>query len=52
MGTGEITGNQEFIIFPLCFLPFPKQTSAMESKLYWAKIKTWHSEFLQPNFQY
>ena len=27
MGKGENAGNQHFLLFPQCFLPFPKQIS-------------------------
>ena len=29
--TGEDAGNQHFLLFPQCFLPFPKQISIFDS---------------------
>ena len=29
-GKGENAGNQHFLLFPQCFLPFPKQISSFE----------------------
>ena len=31
MGKGENAGNQHFLLFPLHFLPFPKQISIFQS---------------------
>ena len=31
VGKGENTGNQPFLLFPQCFLPFPKQISIFQS---------------------
>ena len=33
MGKGENAGNQHFLFFPQCFLPFPKQISSFCSHL-------------------
>ena len=30
---GENAGNQHFLLFPQCFLPFPKQSSISDSHL-------------------
>ena len=32
-GKGENAGNQHFLLFPQCFLPFPKQSSIFQSNL-------------------
>ena len=34
MGKGENAGNQHFLFFPQCFLPFPTQISIFKSKLF------------------
>ena len=31
-GKGENAGNQHFLLFPQCFLPFPKQISFFSAK--------------------
>ena len=33
-GEGENAGNQHFLLFPQCFLPFPKQISIFRSHLF------------------
>ena len=33
-GNGENAGNQHFLLFPQCFLPFPEQISILESYLF------------------
>ena len=30
LGKGENAGNQHFLLFPQCFLPFPRQISDFE----------------------
>ena len=34
VGKGENDGNQHFFLFPQCYLPFPKQNSIFESRLF------------------
>ena len=34
MGIGENAGNQHFLLFPQCFLPFPNQISIFQSHLF------------------
>ena len=34
VGKGENAGNQHFLLFPQCFLPFPKQISILHSHLF------------------
>ena len=34
-GKGENAGNQHFLLFPQCFLPFPKQISIFWSHLFY-----------------
>ena len=34
MGTGENAGNQQFVLFPQCFLTFPKQAGVFEPHLF------------------
>ena len=34
VGKGENVGNQHFLLFPQCFLPFPKQISIFLSHLF------------------
>ena len=31
---GENAGDQHFLLFPHCFLPFPKQISVFQSRLF------------------
>ena len=33
-GKGENAGNQHFLLFPQCLLPFPKQISLFKSHLF------------------
>ena len=33
MGKGENAGNQHFLLFPQCFLPFPKQILIIQPHL-------------------
>ena len=33
VGKGENAGNQQFLLFPQCFLPFPKQILTFQSHL-------------------
>ena len=33
VGKGENAGNQHFLLFPQCFLPFPKQISIFQPNL-------------------
>ena len=33
VGSGENAGNQHFLLFPQCFLPFPKQISIVYVQL-------------------
>ena len=33
MGKGENAGNQHFLLFPKCFLPFPEQLGIFQSHL-------------------
>ena len=35
MEKGENAGNQQFLLFPQCFLPFSKQISVFESHLFY-----------------
>ena len=34
IGKGENAGNQHFLLFPQCFLPFPEQISIFQSPLF------------------
>ena len=34
VGKEENAGNQHFLLFPQCFLPFPNQISVFETHLY------------------
>ena len=34
VGEGEIAVNQHFLLFPQCFLPFPKQFSVVQTHLF------------------
>ena len=34
VGKGENAGNQHFLLFPQCFLPFPKQISTFQSHVF------------------
>ena len=34
MGKGENAGNQHFLLFPPCFLPFSKEISIFQSNLF------------------
>ena len=34
VGKGENAGNQHFLLFPQCFLPFTKQISKFQSRLF------------------
>ena len=34
LGKGENAGNQHFLLFPQCFLPFTKQISNFQSPLF------------------
>ena len=34
VGKGENAGNQHFLLFPQCFLPFPKQISILQLHLF------------------
>ena len=50
IGKGENAGNQHFLLFPHCFLAFPRQISDFESLLFcrlqmlsnWAGLKFCH----------
>ena len=33
VGKGENAGNQHFLLFPQCFIPFPKQVSSFSNLL-------------------
>ena len=52
VGKGENAGNQHFLLFPQCFLPFPKQIPISQSHLYcrlqmlsiWTSLKFHHLE--------
>ena len=39
VGRGENTGNQHFLLFPQCFLPFPKQISIFRSHFFFVVCK-------------
>ena len=50
VGKRENAGNQHFLLFPQCFLPFPKKISVFDSHLnchlqtlsIWTGLKFWH----------
>ena len=50
VGKGENAGNQHCLLFPQCFLPFPKQSSIFQSHLFcrlqilsnWTSLKICH----------
>ena len=62
MGKGENAGNQHFLLFPQCFLPFQEQISILESHLFcrlqilsiWTSLKFWlfGKELTQKNHRY
>ena len=47
VGKGENAGSQHFLLFPQCFIPFSKQISMLDSRLFchvqvflvWASLK-------------
>ena len=44
MGKGENAGNQHFLLFPQCFLPFPEQVSIFQSHLSFLSANSFYSD--------